>query len=260
MDILDLTQHPIGYTIDIPAKTHVAAILLTPKCNMTCSFCVTEDDFQPIPFADALALLDALQLAGINKLVFGGGEPFYWPHDVVALARAAKQRGFFVQVGTNGVLLPEHFATLNEIDRFILPIESLQPDAHNQMRMYKRVHQQVIFKRLLELSEHRRSVTLSTVITQYNHHQVGQLGEYLKQHHMKYGNIHAWHLYQFLPFGRGGKRNQQRLAVPEARYHEVVAEVRAQQHTFTVFQRPQMYQSKQVSFFSYRNGKVVCDA
>ena len=259
MDILDLTQHEIDYAIEVPAKTKVAAILLTPKCNMTCSFCVTEDSFQPIPFADAIALLDALKLAGINKLVFGGGEPFYWPHDVTALARAAKQRGFFVQVGTNGILLPDGFEAIAEIDRFILPIESLGSDAHNKMRLYKRRHQQLILERLMRLSEAQRTVTLSTVITQDNQHEVERLGEFLKAHHAKYGNIHAWHLYQFLPFGRGGERNQARLEVSEARYYEIVDAIRSQQHAFTVFQRPQMYQSKEVSFFSYRNGRVICD-
>lgn len=259
MDILDLTQHQIDYTIDIPAKTKVAAILLTPKCNMTCSFCVTEDDFQALPFADAVALLDALNVAGVNKLVFGGGEPFYWPHDVSQLARAAKQRGFFVQVGTNGILLPDDFAELDAIDRFILPIESLSTGPHNRMRLYKHRHQQLILERLLALSRKGRSVTLSTVITQDNHQEVETLAAYLKQHQAEYGNIHAWHLYQFLPFGRGGARNQQRLQVPESVYFEVVEQVRQHQLPFTVFQRAQMYQSKEVSFFCYRDGKVVSD-
>ena len=80
---------------------------------MRCTFCVTEEDFDALRFDEAVALLDRLCERNVRTVVFGGGEPFTWPGDVLRLATEAKARGMTVQIGTNGVALPEGFAEID---------------------------------------------------------------------------------------------------------------------------------------------------
>ena len=112
---------PIADNPIVTREIAVAVVFLQPQCNMTCTFCVTEDDFEPIRFEDAVDLLGHLVQRGVRSVVFGGGEPFQWPGDVLQLASEARARGLTVQIGTNGIDLPRGFADLECIDRWVLP-------------------------------------------------------------------------------------------------------------------------------------------
>ena len=235
----------------------VAVVLLQPQCNMTCTFCVTEDGFDPMPFDDALALLDHLVESGVSSVVLGGGEPFQWPGDVVRLARAARERGFTVQVGTNGVDLPSDFADLDCFDRWVLPLESVDPGPHQAMRRFEHRHHAVILERLAELQRARRSVTISTVLTAVNVGGVEDVGHFLRDYHAVAENVHAWHLYQFLPLGRGGAKHRAELAIPEEVYRAACDAARRLELPFRVFQRTDMYHSRTVEFFWCEKGRLV---
>ena len=85
---------------------------------MSCNFCITEDHFDAMSYAQASHLLDVLKQEGFQSVVLGGGEPFMWPGNVITLAEEAKGKGFIVQIGTNALALPEGFETnLNKIGR-----------------------------------------------------------------------------------------------------------------------------------------------
>jgi MoaA/NifB/PqqE/SkfB family radical SAM enzyme len=92
-------------------------------------------------------------------------------------------------------------------------------------------------------------VTLSTVVTRINHEHVLEVGEFLRAYQEQNGNVHAWHIYRFVPEGRGGRENAQALAVPLDRYEEIFAQARARHLPFKVFKRANMFQSKTVNFY-----------
>src|ERR1039457_4762113 len=104
--------------------SHIAVIFLHPACNMTCTFCITEDNFDTMTQDQVLELLHLLKKANFSSIIFGGGEPFEWPGDLLFLTKEAKQLGFLVQVGTNAVALPQDYQNIKSIDRYVLPIES----------------------------------------------------------------------------------------------------------------------------------------
>ena len=231
-------------------KPTVAVMMLQPQCNMICNFCVTEDNFKSMSFEQAVAMLEHLKSIGVKSLVIGGGEPFDWPHDVLALTQKAKSIGFgTVQIGTNAVALPAGFAQVESVDRYVIPLESFESIAHNQMRKYKNQHHQIIMAVLTELGKAGKGVTISTVVTSFNKDEVLSVGSFLQRYHREYKNVHAWHIYQFLPIGRGGALNAENLAVPETVYIEVTAKAQAMNLPFKVFKRPQMYNSQTVDFF-----------
>lgn len=241
----------------MPTTAEIAVVFLQPDCNMYCRFCATEDGFDCMPFDVAMALLQQLRTAGVHTVTLGGGEPFAWPHDLLALAAHGKQLGFCVQVGSNGVALPSGFAQLACFDRFVLPLESAEAGPHDQLRRWRRGHHRVVVERLLELQRHAKTVTVSTVITSANEAGIPALARFLADYHAVAHNLHAWHLYQLLPVGRGGSRHGDELAVPAALYQQRCAEVQALALPFKVYRRADMYHSQTVDFYWSQHGTVL---
>ncbi len=224
---------------------------------MTCTFCVTEDNFAPMGFDEAVALLEHLVEREVRTVVFGGGEPFAWSGDVVRLAREAKARDLIVQVGTNGIALPDGYADLDCFDRWVLPLESTDPAVHDELRYHKAGHHSLVLDRLRELQRAARSVTVSTVLTNVNVAGLGDLARFLDDYHAAGRNVHAWHLYQFLPLGRGGRRNRDALEISPEAYMEASAEIQALGLPFRVFRRTDMYRSRAVEFYWSNRGRIV---
>lgn len=220
---------------------------------MWCSFCATEEHFDAMTFEQARELLLHLKSGGTRNVILGGGEPFSWPHDVISIARLAHQEGFFVQIGTNAVELPSPLDQIPWIDRYVLPLESMDPKIHNQLRRYRERHHQIILSALAQLKAIPKSVTISTVVTQINKGGLKNIMEFLVAQHAEH--VHAWHLYQLLPVGRGGSRGQS-LQVPLEEYLELTEELKKWPgpRPFAIYRRQNMYESQQVRFFWYEGG------
>ncbi len=234
----------------------VAVIFLHPACNMTCTFCITEDNFEAMSEAQAADLWKTLKKEKFTSVVFGGGEPFVWPGNLVRLSQEAKRLGFVVQVGTNAAALPQNFASIPAIDRYVLPLESVDGNIHNKMRFHKEKHHQEIMDCLQKLRGAQKSVTISTIITKGNKDGLEKLALFLKEVDQPRPFIHAWHLYKFIPEGRGGRVNADALAIPDQEYTVVCDEVKAMAMPFPVYRRKDMYRSKTVDFFWYQRGRL----
>lgn len=237
-------------------KNQAAVVMLLPGCNMTCNFCITEGHLGTFTLEGADRLLDRIKNQGIRNVILGGGEPTLWRHDPFALAGRAKKKGFFVQLGTNGIKLPENFATHPAIDRYVLPLESAEAHPHNEIRIYEKGHHQIILERLRALKESGKSVTVSTVVTQKNSGHMNKLGRFLRAYHEDGGRLHAWHLYKFIPNGRGGRPNESKLLLEDSEFDEVCRKVKATDWGFPVFRRENMLHSKSVSFYWLEGGTL----
>ncbi|GAB4157708.1 MAG: hypothetical protein Fur0037_25550 [Planctomycetota bacterium] len=235
----------------------IAVVFLQPGCNMGCAFCATEDGFDCMSFEAASALLEDLAALGVSNVILGGGEPSCWPHDLAALALRAKELRFTVQVGTNGLELPGDFARWDFVDRWVLPLESMDPGPHDALRRARGGHHGILLARLEELGARKRPVTLSTVVTRPNVGGVPDLGGFLRAYHERHGNVHAWHLYRLLRVGRGGSRHADDLQVPARRYEAAVAGARAMGLPFPVYRRADMYGSPGIDFYWSEGGRIV---
>lgn len=235
----------------------VAVVFTQPACNMHCTFCITESNFDAMTPEQGREMMDHLARLGVKSVILGGGEPFDWPHDLVALARYAKSRGFrTVQVGTNAIAAPEGFEHIDAIDRYVIPIESAHPEPHNRMRLYRNRHHGIIMDRLAALKAARKSVTLSTVITAVNRDHVLELAEWIRTYHQGSEHVHAWHLYQLIPRGRGGAVHGDELQVEPGEYDRIVRAVKALDLPFDVYRRTDMYHSRTVDFFWFEKGEI----
>ena len=97
------------------SSAKVGVIMPQPQCQMWCEFCVTDDHLQRMTESQAQKLIHKMAEQGFTSLIIGGGEPLLWPHDVLKLADYAKKFEFFVQIGTNGIRLPNGFETLPQV-------------------------------------------------------------------------------------------------------------------------------------------------
>ncbi|MCK5862302.1 MAG: radical SAM protein [Candidatus Hydrogenedentes bacterium] len=241
------------------SERNIAVLMLHGGCNMRCLFCVTDNRLESMTLEQYTHTLDKLQREGFDNVVLGGGEPFCWPHDVAVAARLAKERGFCVQVGTNGITMPDDAAYPHWVDRYVLPMDAADPAVHNWMRPLPTKtygHHELMHRRLEQMRRYHRSVTVSTVVSRANLNDMIPIGDYLADYIASGGTLHAWHLYHFIPEGRGGKKNAEQLSISDAEFNDAVAQARAQHYPFTLFKRPNMQHSATVDFFWYEKGEL----
>jgi pyruvate-formate lyase-activating enzyme len=234
----------------------IAVVFLHADCNMTCTFCVTENTVDTMGFDQATRVLAVLKQRSVDNVVLGGGEPFAWPGDTVGLAARAKELGFVVQVGTNGIAMPENYSRIDSIDRYVLPLDAADASVHNELRRYGNRHHAIILDRLEALRRRGKTVTVSTVVTARNIHALSDLSAFLARYRDDGGRIHAWHLYKFIPEGRGGRRNADSLRVSDSDYDAACNRAKGESPGVTVFKRKDMFHSKSVDFFWYEKGTM----
>lgn len=101
-----LEVHSIFYTIqgEGPFTGHPAVFIRLAGCNLKCPACDT--DYTSSRFTVSTRSIIALvqEQAATGLVVITGGEPFR--QDIEALCRLLLQKGYFVQIETNGSLAP----------------------------------------------------------------------------------------------------------------------------------------------------------
>jgi len=87
-------------------------------CNLQCSFCDTaytwdwsrfdkKKETVDITPEDVAALAIDLSKDGVRNVVFAGGEPLLQQKDLAFIAARMRERGFRIEVETNGTIVPE---------------------------------------------------------------------------------------------------------------------------------------------------------
>lgn len=164
--------------------------------------------------------------------------------------------GLHTQVGTNGVgLTPNVIENLNA-DRYVIPLDSNNPQVHNYLRKGFRKHYDIIKGRLKYLTEGRIPFTISTVVCKINLDMLHEITAFLLHLWEKGARIHAWHLYRFLPLGRNGFKNADMLNISKNEYFDKTEEIKKRDLPFFVYRRPNMQLSKEVDFFWVEDGHI----
>lgn len=233
--------------------------MLHGDCNMQCRFCITDSGVESMSGTDYERALDRLEEKNFENIVIGGGEPFCWRGGVERAARSAKDRGFYVQVGTNGILMPDRDIYSQCVDRYVLPLDAADAGAHDQLRRLQvpgESHHALILGRLRQLREWGRSVTVSTVVSRANQDNIVAIGDLLADYVADGGCLHAWHLYCFIPRGRGGRRAAAALGISADEFNAAADLTHAQHYPFVIYKRPDMRHSATVDFFWHEGGRL----
>lgn len=108
-------------------------LAVTNRCNATCAYCAIYEGPEHTPHTQRLlTLIDQLADAGTRRLGLWGGEPLL-RDDVGQLIDAAKRRGIYVTLDTNGYLLKRRLDAVKRADHVIFSFDGVQP-AHDANR------------------------------------------------------------------------------------------------------------------------------
>jgi len=148
------------------------------KCNLDCHYCYANDKVPGMTMETARKAVDWLHSTGCRVLAYMGGEPLLRKDFILDLTRYAVEKGFFVYLPTNGILLDRDFidaigeagvATIN------LAVDAVEP-RQGLPKYFERIKPQ--FEYLVE-AEHRYGyITFFNInITENNVEDVRRLTE-----------------------------------------------------------------------------------
>ncbi len=232
----------------------IATVFLLPKCDLSCRFCGSDLGFNALDESEALRWVGFAASNGYSSVVLGGGEPLLWPGDLQRVGARAKELGMVVQLNTNGVAWRKELETSDAIDRIILPLDGATAESHDYLRKPRGGHRAVVEDRLDRLSKSGKQATVGSVICRPNMAELPLLAAELQGRVDRGLNLHAWHLYRFIPIGRGGavdgRNDEFGLEADEFRRHcEPIQAQQGTARTWKIFRRPDMTQSRDVDFF-----------
>lgn len=107
---------------------------VTNRCDAACAYCDKRQDTDPgeLDTRTALALIDQLAAAGVQRLSISGGEPLL-RDDLSRLIDHAVDRGIRCSLNTNGRLLPVRLPEIAQISALTLSVDAPQTTA-DQLR------------------------------------------------------------------------------------------------------------------------------
>lgn len=113
----------------------VVDLNVTGHCQLRCKFCWGPEHTVSSPYRAErwIGLIERLAQDGTRRLVFTGGEPLLVPA-LPAMLRAARAAGLVVTLSTNGVLLQQCAAVLNDVDHVGIPLDGSTAAAAERMR------------------------------------------------------------------------------------------------------------------------------
>ena len=174
---------------------------LTNMCNLRCKHCYQKAGHalkDELSLEEKLRLVDEIASAGVVAIAFSGGEPLMHP-DFFSTARRAHDRGLYISVATNGVLLtPETLNRLKDIGVGYIEVslDSARPEVHDEFRGVPGS-----WKRALEgISNSSKAgvfTVMATTVTRLNYEDVPALIDLSK----KLG-VNRFTHFNFIPTGR----------------------------------------------------------
>ena len=185
-----------GDCLAAPARVYFE---LTRRCNLACRTCFNDSHY---PLADELTtsevmdILSQLEELGTFEIRFTGGGPTTHPdfQEIVAFAR---ERGFYVSLGTNGVYSEQVRSWIYEsgVDWFIVSLDGTE-EANDRVRGRGSYRQ--VARTLDELAARPRlRVRLNMVVARHNVHTIESMARLADEH-----GVESLNMIPLRPYGR----------------------------------------------------------
>ena len=179
---------------------------LTKMCNLRCPHCYLDAGKKAeneLTTTECFALIDEMKALGTEMLILTGGEPLL-RKDIYDIAKYASERGIWVVMGTNGVLITDKV-----VQRIVecgvkgvgISIDSIDPEKHNGFRGGPESWEYSV--RALEICRaHGLEVLIQTTITEANYNEIPQLIDFAREK-----GAWSFNLYFLVQTGRGQQLN-----------------------------------------------------
>jgi len=121
----------------------IAMWAITTRCDCKCYFCkvwrkrVTEPSLE-----QALETIDTLNNMGCYSLSITGGEPLLYPH-ITEVVNYAHEKGFIVQINTNGSMLAENISQISKADLVTISLD-YPSEEHDKARGHPKLFQKAL--------------------------------------------------------------------------------------------------------------------
>lgn len=179
---------------------------LTQLCNLRCPHCYLsagKKAERELSTEECLQLLPEMQALGTEMVILTGGEPLL-RKDIFELATAASERGLWVVMGTNGVLVNDAVAQKMVecgVKGVGISIDSIDPEKHNQFRGGPNAWEYSV--RALEICKaNGLEVLVQTTVMDMNREEIPQLIDFARQK-----GAWSFNLYYLVQTGRGQRLN-----------------------------------------------------
>ena len=173
-------------------------------CNMHCNFCDgAPKKFIGQPTTIIKKGIDKLVEAGVNTIVFTGGEPLL-RKDMAELIYYTYLQGIEAYLSTNAVLLFKYYGQFKDyISCLGMPLDGSTPEMNKQMsREGEQYGATTTALRYFKSSRPLHQVKVGTVVSKINHQDLLSIGNHLFNNpDLRSPDI--WRLYQFTPLGDG---------------------------------------------------------
>lgn len=179
---------------------------LTKKCNLRCPHCYMEAGKKAgyeLSTDECLALLDDMKALGTEMIILTGGEPLM-RKDIFQIAKRASEYGFWVVMGTNGVLINDRVA-----ERMVecgvkgvgISIDSIHPEKHNSFRGGPNSWEYSV-RALDTCRAHGLEVLVQSTVMESNYEEIPELLQFARDR-----GAWSFNLYFLVQTGRGEEMN-----------------------------------------------------
>lgn len=170
-------------------------------CNMDCKFCFANwrENRHQLPLEKVKQIIDKLKEYGIEAINLTGGDPLL-RDDIVEICKYCKEKGIMTIISTNGIELMNKKEVLNYIDSINLPLDSYNPNIHNEMRPCAvKNHHKLVLELIDYINKNHSNIKIkiNTMVGKTNLDDVINIGNLLE------GKIYRWKLGKFLSSGYG---------------------------------------------------------
>ncbi|MCH9651077.1 MAG: radical SAM protein [Deltaproteobacteria bacterium] len=185
---------------------------LTKRCNLRCPHCYLsagKKAEEELTTEECFALIDEMKELGTEMVILTGGEPLL-RKDIFDLAQRCAEKGLWVVMGTNGVLINDRVAAKMVecgIKGVGISIDSIHPEKHNSFRGGPNSWEHSV--RALEICRsHGLEVLVQSTVMADNFEEVPQLIEFARDK-----GAWSFNLYFLVQTGRGQLMND--LSAPQ---------------------------------------------
>lgn len=157
-----------------------AEFFLTDSCNMQCSFCGAWNQngiCKKLHIATINEFLDELHENGYRYLSLSGGEPFLYD-ELFDVIRYAAQRGFLINVTTNGLTIDKEYTALIRNKNVITRVSLHTLDAEKYRKLTGIDGLERVKKSVELLKENNAMFGLGMTVSNHNIQEVNNLADY----------------------------------------------------------------------------------
>jgi MoaA/NifB/PqqE/SkfB family radical SAM enzyme len=188
---------------------------ITALCNMGCRFCYgpisSKRSPSLLPYQKE-AVVKKIASSGVRKLTLTGGEPLI-DQGIYGTIAQANERGVFVSLHTNGILLDEEGLDKLEgkVGRISLALDGSNEEVQYGMRQRKGYFDHVV-DLMGKIRERGIPFSVKTVVGKPNLHDISNMATLLQEYSPDF-----WLVSQFLPKHRGA-RNRGTFEITDEEY------------------------------------------